>query len=292
MLRCSFPAAARRIWLLLLMAAALAVVPMDGALAQSHQAASATNGHLTETGAETGAEPEAPSVNTIPPQPQGLHIYVNDYANLLSPQDKAVLQERLQALDEAGIAQVSVLILPNTDQELSDFAFQIMNQWGIQHYKKKDGLLILVNAHRVTHQLSGNRIFVATGAGLEPVLPDALVGRVLDENALPAFQQGQFSYGITQTALTLTKILAGDQELRSKYAHSSQDEDINWFAVIMLVIFILIFFNRRGGRSGGGGFYGGGGGYYGGGGFSGGGGGFSGGFGGGGDSSSGGGSGR
>jgi uncharacterized protein len=238
----------------------------------------------------TASETEPPPVNAVPPQPQGLNIYVNDYAHLLTPQDRASLKDRLQALDEAGIAQVSVLILPNTDQELSDFAFKIMNAWGIQHYKKKDGLLILVNAHRVTNQLSGNRIFVATGAGLEPVLPDALVGRVLDENAIPAFQQGQYSKGVTQTALILSKILTGDKELRSQYSQPQQEDDMNWFAVIMLVIFILIFFNRRGGR--GGGFYGGGGGYFGGGGFSGGGGGFSGGFGGGGDSSSGGGSGR
>jgi uncharacterized protein len=169
-----------------------------------------------------------------------------------------------------------------------------MNQWGIQHYKKKDGLLVLVNANRVRKHLSGNRIFVATGYALEEVLPDALVGRVLDENALPAFEQGQYSEGITQAVMVLTHILSGNEELRSKYAHRSQNTDIPWPAVIFIVIFILLFFRRRGGGPfGGGGFYGGGGylGGFGGGSFSDGGG-FGGGFGGGGDSSGGGGSGR
>lgn len=232
-------------------------------------------------------------VQEIPPQPHGLDIYVNDYGCLLTPQDKSTLQERLQTLDTSGIAQISILILPDTDQELSDFAFRIMNQWGIQHHKKKDGLLVLVNANRVRHNLP-NRIFVATGLALEPLLPDALVGRILDEKAIPAFEQGDYSGGITRTVFTLSDIIAGDRKLRSQYTHPHrQNEDINWPVVVFIFIFILLFFRRnRGGFGGGGGFYGGGG-YFGDGGFSGGGGGgFDGGFGGGGDSSGGGGAGR
>jgi len=231
-------------------------------------------------------------INTVPPRPQGLNIYVNDFAHLLTPEDKALLQEKLQAVDEAGIAQVSVLILPDTDRDLSEFAPIIMKEWDIQHYKKKDGLLILVNAERVKNNLSGNRIFVTTGYALEEVLPDALVGRVLDEQAIPAFQQGNPSQGVTQATLTLAKILAGDKDLQSKYAEPQQDIDPRLIVFILIALFFLFFNNRR--NRGGGGFYGGGG--YGsgfGGGFGGGsGGGFSGGFGGGGDAGGGGGSGR
>jgi uncharacterized protein len=235
--------------------------------------------------------PAVPMVNQVPPTPQGLHIYVNDYVHLLTPQDRAQLQERLQALDESGIAQVSVLILPDTEQELSQFAPDIMNRWGIQHHKKQDGLLVLVNARRVRENLSGNRIFVATGLALESQLPDALVGRVLDEQALPAFEQGDASRGVTQATLTLVKILAGDKELRATYA-SSPSEQMDWWTVFLLLFLLWLIFGRRNRWGGGllGGGYGGrffGGGYEGGGG-----GGFGGGFGGGGDSSGGGGSGR
>jgi uncharacterized protein len=236
-------------------------------------------------------EQAAPVVNEIPPRPMGLNIYVNDDANLLTPEDRAQLREQLQALDEAGIAQASVLILSDTDRDLSEFAPIIMNKWDIQHYKKKDGLLVLVNAKRVRNNLSGNRIFVAPGRALEGVLPDVLIGRVLDEKAIPAFEQGNFSQGITGSTLTFAKILAGNKELRTHYTKPRNHIDPG--TVIFILIFLLIlFFNNRRNRFGGGGFYGGG---YGGGfgGFgSGGGGGFGGGFGGGGDSSGGGGAGR
>lgn len=231
-------------------------------------------------------------MNTVPPTPRGLHIYVNDYAGVLSPEDKATLQERLQAVDEAGIAQISVLVLTDTDRDLSEFAPEIMNRWGIQHHKKQDGLLVLVNGRRVKENVSGNRIFVATGYNLEGLLPDAVIGRVLDAQAVPAFQQGQASAGITQATLTLAKILSGDKELRATYTPKpSQPPDFIIFFILLIVVLNFIQrFRRRGGGSGfgGGGYYGGG---FGGGDF-GGGGGFSGGFGGGGDSSGGGGAGR
>jgi uncharacterized protein len=231
-------------------------------------------------------------MNQIPPKPQGLHIYVNDYANLLSGQDRALLQQRLQALDESGIAQAAVVVLPDTEQDLSQFAPDIMNRWGIQHTNKKDGLLVLVNARRVRENLSGNRIFVGTGLALEQVLPDPLVGRVLDEQALPAFNQHSYSSGVTQATLTLVNILAGDKDLRATYAQPPQKK-FDLFSILLVLVFLWLIFGRRNRYGGGGGFFGGGFGGFPGGGFGGGdGGGFGGGFGGGGDSSGGGGAGR
>jgi uncharacterized protein len=238
-------------------------------------------------------------INDVPPRPSGLHIYVNDLSGngpdgLLTPEDRGRLQERLQTLDEADVAQISVLVLPDTDRDLSEFAPKIMNQWGIQHTGKKDGLLVLVNAHRLKSGLSGNRIFIGTGYHLESILPDAVIGRILDVEAVPAFSRGDFSGGITRATLTIADILAGDKPLKSRYSRRGSDGPPWVGLIVFLVLFMILanLFNRRGGGRGGGGFFGGG--YYGGfgGGFSGGGGGFSGGFGGGGDSSGGGGAGR
>jgi hypothetical protein len=82
-----------------------------GGLTPASQTAAAQVGLPTEQN-ETSF-----SINEVPPKPSGLNIYINDYANLLSASDKAKLQQQLQALDEAGQAQVSVLILPDTEQE-------------------------------------------------------------------------------------------------------------------------------------------------------------------------------
>ncbi len=217
----------------------------------------------------------AQAVNQVPPAPKGLSIYVQDGGNLLSPADEQQLQTRLSQLDESGIAQIVVLTLPTTDRELSDFAPEIFNTWGIGHRGKDNGVLILANAQRIQGGLSGNRIFISTGLAVEAEIPDAVAGRILDEQALPAFAQGQYSTGILNTAFAVAGILQGDQQLKAHYQRP--EPQLDWPTLIFLLIFILIWF--RGGRRGpfvwvgGGGFPHGGGGF--------GGGGFGGGFGGG-----------
>ena len=186
------------------------------------------------------------AVNQVPPTPQRLHIYVNDGAGLLTPDDQAALQDQLQALDEQGIAQVSVLVLPDTDRDLSEFAPEILTQWDIQHKGKKDGLLILVNAARVRANASGNRIFVTTGYALEEKLPDALIGRVLDSQAIPAFEVGAFSKGVAQATLTLAKILAGDKTLHARYSKPDMPFDPTILVFFFFLLFFLMLRYRRG----------------------------------------------
>jgi uncharacterized protein len=234
---------------------------------------------------------KAAEINTVPRKPEGIQIYVNDLGGLLTPQDSQLLQEHLQKVDESGIAQISVLTVPATSRELAEFGPEIMNSWGIQHKGRKDGLLILVNAAAVNSHKTRGRIFVATGYRIEGILPDAKVGRILDETAIPAFEQNEYSKGIREATLALASVLEQSPELKSNAERPSDSP--NWL-VILSVLFGLFFMSKRlqrrsrGMYSGGGPDFGGG--YYGGG-FSGndGGGGFDGGFGGGDDSSGGGG---
>lgn len=256
----------------------------------------------------TVADPGAPAldrgfiINTVPPKPEGADIYVNDAPALrydalplLDPDDVMTLKNRLRDLDDAGIAQISVLVLPDTDRDLSEFAPEIMNRWGIQHAGKKDGLLILVNAQRFHKKLSGNRIFVATGYNLEGTLPDAVIGRLLDTYAVPAFDEGNYSTGITNVTMALADVLTDGKALK-RVRPKTDGPPVKELFFLVLLLFLLskMFRGGRGGGGGGflgGGYYGGFGGGFGGGDF-GGGGGFSGGFGGGDDSSGGGGAGR
>jgi uncharacterized protein len=160
-------------------------------------------------------------------------------------------------VDEAGTGQIAILTLPKTDRDLSEFSPVIMNQWGIGHQGKNDGVLILANAFRIRNHLSGNRIFIGTGYGIEGDIPDAVAGRILDEQALPAFQQGDYSGGIRNTALTVATILGGDETAK---AHYQQPDDAggpgDWIFVLLVLLIIFLAF-RYGGPGifiGGGGF--------------------------------------
>ncbi|MCA9841907.1 MAG: TPM domain-containing protein, partial [Cyanobacteria bacterium HKST-UBA03] len=201
-------------------------------------------------------------IDAVPPAPVGPHRYVQDWADLLSDEQETGLLNYLASLDEAGVAQVAVVTLPDTTRELSAFSPEIMNAWGLGDKGKDNGLLVLANAKRIVERLSGNRIFVGTGYGLEGTLPDAVVGRVLDEQALPAFAEGQYGQGIVDATMTYGELLRGDTELRDHYTQSP-DPASPWVILVVVLIFIVLRLLgvpiRFSGGSGGGGYSGGGG---------------------------------
>ena len=173
-------------------------------------------------------------INQVPPKPHGIDISVNDFGNLIDPADEETIRNTLKVLDESGKAQVTVLTLPDTDRELADFAPEIMNEWGVGHESTDDGVLVLVNAYRTKNNLSGNRIFVGTGYGAEGILPDAVVGRVLDEEAIPRFEQGEFSKGILNVTLALA------QKIESGEPAFSYNDPWVWLAYLLFFgIFIM-----------------------------------------------------
>ncbi|MBK8191040.1 MAG: TPM domain-containing protein [Vampirovibrionales bacterium] len=219
----------------------------------------------------------AESINSIPAKPQGLDIYVTDLGGLLDDGDRQAVRERLQRLDQDGYAQIAVLTFPATDRELSLFSHEIFNAWGIGHGDKNDGILIAVNAERVRKGSSGNRIYVAVGYGLEGILPDGAVGRILDSEAMPAFNQNAYSTGVANTAIALADMIERLQSGENvPLAQQPRGRDGGFpvfaFFIIILLLSLLPRAKRRSGWSGGyfGGLGGFGGGDFGGGGFGGG----------------------
>lgn len=218
---------------------------------------------------------------------------VNDFGDMLSPQEEAQLERKLIAYDDSTSTQITVVTLANLDgNDISDYAFKLGDKWGIGRAQKNNGILLLISR-------DDRLMWIATGYGMESFFPDMMVKRVIDNVITPNFKQGRFYEGIDQGTDAIIQVASGQYkgEPRAERQHTSNSFPL--WAVILLIILIFWFLNRinRGGggktiggrRSRGfggpifwpmgGGMFGGGGGF-GGGGFGGGGGGF-GGFGGG-----------
>jgi uncharacterized protein len=184
--------------------------------------------------------PTAAPVNLIPPAPIGPAKYVQDGAGMLSQADKQLLLSVLSELNRKRIAQICVLIVPDSDQSLAEFAPRIMNTWGIGHKSLNNGVLILVNASRVKQNKRGDRIFVATGQGVQGVLPDGKIGRILDQVALPAFQQAQYSQGITKTTLIIASLLQKGLPSGPVKSMDNPAMDVAIAAFIFMIIFSIL----------------------------------------------------
>jgi len=131
-------------------------------------------------------------------QPQGA---VSDFAALLSPADRAAIDNRLSELRQKTGAQLALVTLKSLEGgQIDDFAVKLFKKWGIGEKGKNNGIMLLV-------AITDRKARIEVGYGLEPILPDALAGRVLDEQLYPSFKQQHYGQGLTLVVNRIAEII-------------------------------------------------------------------------------------
>jgi uncharacterized protein len=218
---------------------------------------------------------------------------VYDYANVLSANEKAALEEKLIRYSDSTTTQIVVITIETLKGEDIGILTPKWGQtWGIGGSAKNDNGVIILLAKKE------RKIWISAGYGVEDRLTAGIGGEITRTYILPEFKAGSYYSGLDAGANAIFDVLTG----KYKGERKKNKKDGSPIPIIFIIIFIAIIFliakKKGGGNSGnnsGGGFDlatmillsslgrgGGFGGGSGGGGFSGGGGGFGGGFGGGG----------
>jgi uncharacterized protein len=232
---------------------------------------------------------------TIPEKPS-LQTSVYDYANVLSPQEKAQLEEKLIKYSDSTTTQIVVITIESLKNEnVNQLATNWGQKWGIGGTQKDDNgvIILLAKAER--------KIAINPGYGLEDRLTAGTGGEIIRNIIIPEFKAGSYYNGLDKGTDALFDVFKGKYKGERKV---TKGKDFPIFPIIVIVVIVLVLLSKNkgggngnsGNRGGGGpslldvillsslGRGGGGGGFGGssGGGFGGGGGGFGGGFGGGG----------
>jgi uncharacterized protein len=230
-----------------------------------------------------------------------LEAHVNDTARMLSPDERAKLEQKLTDYERKTGRQFALLTIDSLDgEDLEGFSIRVVEAWKLGQKGKDSGLLVLVvkNEHKLR---------VEVGYGLEGTITDAFSSRVIRNVLTPAMRAGTVATGLDQAFGALMAQAAGEDPpagISGLEEPASDSRGSHIIGLLVLLVFLapflipILLMSARGRRGGGGwggggwggGGFGGGGGWGGGGGFGGGGGGgFSGGgggFGGGGSSGS------
>ena len=216
--------------------------------------------------------------SSIPPRPAaGSGIYVQDYAGIISKEDRQQMLSIGQDLDNKTTAQVAVITINSLEgQPIEEYALNVLRNWGIGNKTKNNGVLVVI-------AVKDRRSRIEVGYGLEGVLPDGKTGRIQDQYMLPYFKKGEYSAGITQGYKAIAGIIAQSEGVEisgAKYTGGAKNVqgdaakglNISDIVVVMAIIAVLIFDNLflggfltqmllwalfRGGGRGGGGFGGG-----------------------------------
>jgi len=178
--------------------------------------------------------------------PKAQDKYVNDFAGVLNPSQVEELRNLFFSVDQETTAEVVFVSLQSLDgDEISSFTTNLASEWEVGKADKDNGLLIL-------YVVDIQKIWVATGYGLEGILPDSKVGRLLDENYVPLRDSGNVSEGIVEFSYALVQVILDNKEEVLSGQASPSDRGISSFEVFifMLVLFIIIkiivgFANRK-----------------------------------------------
>ncbi len=202
--------------------------------------------------------------------------YVNDFAGVFSPQQQQDLEQYLAELERRTTSQVAVVTVPSLEgNEIQDFANRLFERWGIGKKGKDNGVLLVA-------AVQDRKVWIEVGYGLEPVIPDARAGRILDVYVIPAFKRGDYGTGLSAGARAIGAIIGGEAapDIDNAPTRGSPQpggsQGIGCLGYIIIAILILVFIRHPflflfllqilgggggGGRRGGGGGFGGGSGF-------------------------------
>lgn len=123
----------------------------------------------------------------VPP----LKGYVNDYANMMSRETRARLEQELKDFELSDSTQVVILTVESIEGDvLESFSIRVAEAWKIGQKGKDNGVILLaVKKERKTR--------IEVGRGLEGKLTDLTAGRIVQLVINPQFKRGDFNAGFT-----------------------------------------------------------------------------------------------
>jgi uncharacterized protein len=146
-----------------------------------------------------------------------LNTPVIDQAHVLSETELATLNQKILALHQQAKAQIGIVIVPTTGQEdVFDYSMRVAEAWKLGAAKNDNGILMTV-------AINDRRIQILTGYGLEGVLPDIILNRIIREKITPDFKAGDIAQGLLAGINQIEHILNMDPEVAEQAAKELQE---------------------------------------------------------------------
>ncbi len=121
------------------------------------------------------------------------NVFVNDFADVLSPQAEAEITQMLQdARDDRDHEMTVVTIQSRHDhgahRDIAAFSKRLFNKWGVGNAERNDGLMLVV-------AVQDRDMRIALGSGYRARY-DGIAKRIIDSIMVPEFKAGRMEQGI------------------------------------------------------------------------------------------------
>ncbi len=130
--------------------------------------------------------------------------FVNDFADIIDDTSEYFIESAISELEENTSVEIAVVTVTNLpqDETVESYINKLFNEWGVGKKGEDNGIMILLS-------LEERVIRIEVGYGLEGILPDGKLGRILDDN-LVALEEENYGAGLEGIVLDISQIIYED----------------------------------------------------------------------------------
>jgi uncharacterized protein len=159
---------------------------------------------------------------------------VTDQTATLTAEQKAGLEQTLQAFEARKGSQLAILIVPTTAPEtIEQYALRVAEQWKLGRKKVDDGALLVVAK-------TDRTLRIEVGYGLEGALNDATSKRIISEIVTPRFKQGDFYGGITAGVDQIIRVIDGEPLPEPNRKPGGGLADIRQYGPVIFILALVV----------------------------------------------------
>ncbi len=159
---------------------------------------------------------------------------VVDQTGTLTTEQKAALEQTLQAFEARKGSQLAVLIVPTTAPEaIEPYALRVAEQWKLGRKKVDDGALLLIAKN-------DRALRIEVGYGLEGALNDATSKRIISEVITPRFKEGDYQGGIAAGVDRIIRVIDGEPLPAPRQSPVRGVAGIEQYVPVMFVVALVL----------------------------------------------------
>jgi uncharacterized protein len=174
----------------------------------------------------------------LPPAPAA---YFNDYAGVVPAGEAARLDAKLAQFAKETSTQVVVAVFDQLPSpSLEDFTVRTAESWRVGRKDWDNGAVFFVF-------VKDRKMRIETGYGLEGALPDALARRILDEQVVPHFRQGDWAGGLEAGIDGILAATRGEYKA-PREPRRPQGTPLPTLLILFFFVVLLLWLARQGAR--------------------------------------------
>ena len=166
-----------------------------------------------------------------------------DEANLLSPENEAIVDKMLRDHEAETSNQVVVVTLQSLQgRSIEEFGVELGRHWGIGQADTDSGVMLIIAPNE-------RQVRIEVGYGLESILTDARASVIIQNEIIPPFRSGDRTKGVVDGVAEILDVLAAGEVPGAGNATDNGRAVLPPFFFFVVFVVIILLIRNSGFRS-------------------------------------------